>query len=224
MFRRPELMIFTKPACGRWPARSRGSHAALPVAERSGGPSPAALRLASSSACFQVMRSATTCSSRRAGGMWSGSPEVTGSRRSGLGRWPECRSFPSAMPCGRPGSRRGSCPTICGRPGHADRRSQDARGGALCPCRSRAAFPRGGSWAGRRSAASSRSLASMARTGARRRAGQREHVVRCCWPDGLITDLSQRRQVPAADPGEAGPRTGGCHLLTLRHKVLGLRP
>src|ERR1039457_4155508 len=65
-----------------WPAFPGCRHAALPVAERSEGPFPSARRLASSSACFQVMRSATTCRSRCAGGMWSGSPGVTGSHRS----------------------------------------------------------------------------------------------------------------------------------------------
>src|ERR1700683_3840960 len=55
------------------------AHAALPVAERSGLVWPLALALASVSAACHRWRSARTCRSRWAGGMWSGSPGVTGS-------------------------------------------------------------------------------------------------------------------------------------------------
>src|SRR6201999_4493125 len=67
-------------------------HAALPVAERSPFPSNAALRLASVRAACHRWRSATTCRSRRAGSMWSGSPGLTGSQGERGGRVAETPS------------------------------------------------------------------------------------------------------------------------------------
>src|ERR1035438_5756918 len=60
------------------PALAAVAHAALPVAESSGADSPLALALARTSAVCHFWRSATMCRSRWAGGMWSGSPGVTG--------------------------------------------------------------------------------------------------------------------------------------------------
>src|ERR1035437_416803 len=63
-----------------WRMFSVVSHAALPVAERSGSCWPLALARASVSAACHFCRSAMMCRSRCAGGMWSGSPGVTGSQ------------------------------------------------------------------------------------------------------------------------------------------------
>src|ERR1019366_2256348 len=70
-----------------WRALAAVAHAALPVAESSGADSPLALALARTSAVCHFWRSATMCRSRWAGGMWSGSPGVTGAQvyRAGSG-------------------------------------------------------------------------------------------------------------------------------------------
>ena len=103
---------------------------------------------------------------------------------SGRGRLPEDRASRSARPGGRRGGRPASCPTICGRPAPAARRSRDGRSGGPCPCRRRGPGRAGGSWAGCRSAASSRTSASTARTAARRRAVPRARAGRRCRAGG----------------------------------------
>ena len=158
-------------------------HAALPAAERWATP-PSARRLASASAACHWMRSATTCSSRWPGGMWSGSPGLTGSQLYRVGSVAGSPSIPVARPCGRRGGRPASCRTTCGRPGRGARRSRGTRGGGPCPCSSPGAGRAGRSWAGCRSGASSRRSANTARTGARRRAARRGRPGRRWRPGG----------------------------------------
>ena len=105
-------------------------------------------------------------------------------RCTGRGRAWGCRGFRSASSCGRRGGRRTSCRTICVRSGRGGRRSRGTRGGALCPSRRRAAGPSWRSWAGCRSAASSRRPVSRVPSAAPRRAGQRAPAGgRCRAPD-----------------------------------------
>ena len=105
----------------------------------------------------------------------------------GVAGWVGCRKPERAGqpgPCGRRGGRRGSCRTICGRPGRGARRSRGTRGGGPCPCRRPVAGRAGGSWAGCRSGASSRRSASTARSAGRRRAARRGRPGRRWRPGG----------------------------------------
>jgi hypothetical protein len=85
---------------------------------------------------------------------------------SGQGRLPEDRASRSATPAGRLGGRPASCPTTCGRQVPAARHNPGGHSGAPCRCRHREPGRGEGSWAGCRSAASSHTSASRARTAA----------------------------------------------------------
>ena len=159
------------PAC---PRRRTGSSCRPPDCRRIGPRGMPARRLASASAACHRARSATACSSRRAWSMWSGSAGRDGFP--GVAGRVGCRNTErasAASPCGRRGGRPASCRTTCGRPAPGARRSRGDRRRGPCPCTGRGPGRAGRSWAGCRTAASSRRSASTAGTAAPRPAGPR---------------------------------------------------
>ena len=154
-----------------------GHHAALPVAERSGGSVQQLL-------CVWLRRArlASGAGRRRRGASAGRGPcdpgqrEQLAPRRTGRGRLPKRRGSAAAIPCGRPGGRPGSCQTTCGNTAPADPRSRGDRRRGPCPYSIRGPDRAGRSSAGCRSGASSRTAASTAASAVPQPAGRRDRT------------------------------------------------